>query len=62
MENGKVTGITLYPVDLGMGMPSSQIGWPRMEKGNETLEYLAELSAAYGTAIRIENGVGYIDL
>ena len=62
MEDGKVTGVTLYPVDLGMGMPSSKIGWPRMEHGNETLEYLAELSAAYGTKIRVEDGVGYIDL
>ena len=62
MEDGKVTGVKLYPVDLGMGKPASQIGWPRLERGNETLEYLAELSAAYGTKIRVEDGVGYIDL
>ena len=62
MEAGKVTGVTLYPIDLGQGKPWSQVGWPRLEHDNETLEYLAELSAAYGTAIRVENGVGYIDL
>ena len=61
MEDGKVTGVTLYPIDLGMGKPRSQLGLPHLETGDETLQYLAELSRPYGTEIRVENGIGYID-
>lgn len=62
MEDGKLTGVTLHPIDLGMGTPRYLIGWPRLEEGNETLSYLADLSKPYGTEIRIEDGTGYIDL
>ena len=62
MEGGKLTGIALYPIDLGMGKNRSQLGLPRIENGDETLTYLATLCEPYGTRLRIENGVGYIDL
>ena len=62
MEDGKVTGVTLYPICLGMGTARSRMGWPRLDvkEGEETLRYLAGLSEAYGTKIEIRDGLGYI--
>jgi poly-gamma-glutamate synthesis protein (capsule biosynthesis protein) len=62
MENGKITQIQLYPIDLGMHLTRSQKGVPRMNRDEKILEYLNNLSKPYGTNIRIENGVGFIDL
>ena len=62
MEDGKITQIQLYPISLGMGSKRSQIGVPVMTGDTEVLKYLAKLSEPYHTAIRIENGIGYIDI
>ena len=62
MEDGKVTQIQLYPIDLQREKKRSQKGVPIMDHDEKTLEYLQSLSDPYGTKIRIENGVGYIDL
>lgn len=62
MEDGKVTGISLYPISLGMEKKRSQKGVPVMTGDEEVLKYLADLSIPYGTQIRIENGVGCIDI
>ena len=62
MEDGKLTQVQLYPVELGMDLPRGQKGVPVMNKSRETLEYLQELCKPYGTQIRIEDGVGYIDV
>lgn len=61
MEDGKVTQIQLYPIDLGMTRKRSQKGTPVMGS-EDVLHYLQTLCDPYGTKIRIENGVGYIDL
>lgn len=61
MEDGRLTQIRLYPIELGMHMPRSQKGRPRMA-GEDVLEYFQTLCDRYGTKIRIENGVGYIDV
>lgn len=62
MEDGKLVSIQLYPIELGMERKRSQKGTPRMSHNEDTLRELAGLSRPYGTEIRIENGVGYIDL
>ena len=62
MEEGKITQIQLYPIELGMEKPRWQKGLPALSGSEKTLQYLEEISAKYGTKIRIENGVGYIDL
>ena len=62
MEDGKLTQVQLYPVELGMDQPRGQKGVPVMNKSQETLEYLQKLCKPYGTQIRIEDGVGYIDV
>lgn len=62
MEDGKLTQVRLYPVDLGMDKPRSQKGVPVMNDSVETLEYLQKLCAPYGTNIEIKDGVGYIEV
>lgn len=62
MEDGKITQVQLYPIELGMEKCRSQKGVPVLNGSEKTLAYLEEISAKYGTKVRIENGVGYIDL
>lgn len=62
MEDGKITQIQLYPISLDMEAKRTQKGVPHIVHNSEVLTYLAELSLPYGTTIRIENHVGYIDL
>ena len=62
MEDGKITQVQLYPITLGLHDKRPHKGLPRMSGSEETLRYLQQLSEPYGTKIRIENGVGYIDL
>ncbi len=61
-EDGKLTEIQLYPIDLGQNLPRSRKGVPVMSHDEKTLQYLQTLSEPYGTRIQIENGVGIIRL
>lgn len=61
MEDGKLSQIRLYPIELGMELKRSQKGVPRLA-GEAVLEYLQTLCDRYNTKIRIENGIGYIDI
>ena len=61
MEDGKITQLRFYPIELGMDKPRSQKGVPVMNGSEETLRYLQELSAPFGTRIRIEKGIGYLE-
>ncbi len=61
-EDGKVTQIQLYPIDMRMGAPRSKMGIPHLAENDAVLKYLAELSAPFGTKITIKDNVGYIDL
>ena len=60
MEDGRVTGVRLYPVSLGTGEPRTRRGTPVLTRDEDTLRYLARLSQPFGTAIRVEDGVGYV--
>lgn len=62
MEDGVITRVQLYPISLDMHAPRSQKGVPHVVYNDEVLCYLAQLSKPFGTDIRIENHVGYIDL
>ena len=62
MEEGKITQVQLYPIALGMEKKRSQKGVPVLNGSEKKLRYLEEISACYGTKIRIEKGIGYIDL
>jgi len=62
MEDGKLTEVKLYPIDLGMELPRPQKGLPVINGNEETLRYLAKISEDFGTQIEIKDGVGYICL
>jgi hypothetical protein len=64
-EDGKLTEVRLYPVDLGIGQtrPWSQMSipqWPSPAVAKQILERVQEYSRPFGTVISIENGVGVI--
>ncbi len=67
-ENGKLTEVRIYPVDLGFEQdghlrPGSQVGIPRRprpEVARAILAQVQEYSKPFGTRIDIEDGVGVI--
>ncbi|HEY4595291.1 MAG TPA: CapA family protein, partial [Thermoanaerobaculia bacterium] len=64
-EDGKVVEIEIHPISLGFGQPLWELGTPRIARGEEAreiLEHVANLSKAYGTTMRIEEGVGRVAL
>jgi poly-gamma-glutamate synthesis protein (capsule biosynthesis protein) len=64
-SGGELAEIRLYPIDLGVEAEGADRGVPRMASrshGDKILARLQKLSAALGTAVRIENGVGVIRL
>ena len=64
-ENGALRQVRLHPIDLGLDMPLDRRGTPRIaseQRGVAILERLAALSRALDTHVRIEGGVGYVDL
>ena len=57
----RITELKLYPIDLGHKLPRSQRGVPRLadaELGRKIIERVARLSAAFGTRIVFQNGIG----
>lgn len=62
VEDGAIREITLYPITLGMDKPRGQMGLPQLAEDTWVINYLAKLSAPFGTEIRIENGVGKVIL
>lgn len=61
-KDGKLTSLTLMPIELGYGLPRSQSGWPKPAPNSGIIERLAKMSEPYGTKIKIENGVGIVEL
>lgn len=63
-ENGRLTEVRIYPVDLGMTpRPGSELGTPKRpspENAKKILDHIVEYSKPFGTKISIENGVGVI--
>ena len=64
-ENGQLTEVRLYPVDLGQDLsrPFSRTGIPMTpspDMAERVLEKIQRLSKPFGTKIVIENGVGVI--
>ena len=62
MESGKITSVTLHPIDLHQHDPRSRKGSPTLTDSDEALHHLKELSREFGTDIQIKNGKGYIDM
>ncbi len=64
-ERGVLRSVRLQPIDLGVDLPATQRGTPRIasaERSQEILNRLADLSREFGTRIRLANGIGVIDL
>jgi poly-gamma-glutamate synthesis protein (capsule biosynthesis protein) len=60
-EDGKITQIQFYPVDLRMGAPRSKMGLPHLSD-DKVLHYLAKLSEPFGTKLTIKDNIATIDL
>ncbi len=62
-EDGQLAEVRLYPTELGIDLPDSRLGIPRIaspEIAQRILERLQRLSRELGTTIRIEGNVGVI--
>lgn len=60
MRGGKLTEMTLYPIELGFGMPRYRRGWPKLSQNHGILKQLQRLSEPFGTNISIREGKGFI--
>ncbi|MFC2002025.1 CapA family protein [Chloroflexota bacterium] len=63
-EERRLTGLKLYPLTHGRG-PRSQSGLPMLaddKTARKLIEYLAELSAPFGTKIEFKDGIGLVKL
>ena len=54
MIDGKLKGLALMPIELGLGMSHSKIGLPR-EGNSAILERYVEMSKPYGSKFKIKN-------
>jgi poly-gamma-glutamate capsule biosynthesis protein CapA/YwtB (metallophosphatase superfamily) len=64
-DEGKLTGIDVYPVTLGLGEPEYRRGRPRLAQGEEAaaiLERFASLSEAFGTKLNIDGEKASVEL
>ena len=62
LEDGKLKQVKLYPLSLRMQEKRTRRGTPMLAEGDSVLRYMAELSRPFGTDIKIEGNIGYIDL
>lgn len=63
MEDGELTYLELFPIELGFGEPRYRLGNPRFCKDKGIIERYAEMSAPYGTEIKVdERGIGIVKL
>ena len=64
-EHSALRSIKLQPIDLGVDLPAAERGLPRLanpQRSREILEKLADLSRAFGTSLRREKNVGFIEI
>jgi poly-gamma-glutamate synthesis protein (capsule biosynthesis protein) len=64
-QDSKLARLTIHPVDLGIEGPLSDLGVPRRVTGDaaaEILQPIVERSATYGTDVRIEDGLGIVEV
>lgn len=49
VEDGRVTDVTVHPIRVGLDEATKEIYFPTLDNGNEITDYLATLSAPFGT-------------
>jgi poly-gamma-glutamate capsule biosynthesis protein CapA/YwtB (metallophosphatase superfamily) len=62
-KSGRLTGITLNPIELGADKPRFAQGTPmltRADQGNRIIDRISKLSQPFGTTIHFEGGVGSV--
>jgi poly-gamma-glutamate capsule biosynthesis protein CapA/YwtB (metallophosphatase superfamily) len=60
-KGGKVSEIRLFPFAIAVGGPMGGMPvTPSAEEAHRILDNLKTMSAAFGTQVRIENGIGFI--
>lgn len=63
MEDGVLTKLELFPIQLGIGSPRYRLGTPKFSADRGIIERLGEMSAPYGTTISVnEKGYGVVKL
>jgi hypothetical protein len=64
-EGGVLRSLQVHPVDLGLDLPAEGRGIPRVpapSRAARMLEKIRRLSERYDTTMRIENGMGIVDV
>jgi poly-gamma-glutamate synthesis protein (capsule biosynthesis protein) len=64
-DGGALSGVRLYPIDLGADLPSERRGTPRIarpDRAERILDRLAALSKPYGTRLGRSVGVGVVEM
>lgn len=62
MNNGELTELKLYPIELGFDLPRYEKGWPKLTEKSSILKDIRRLSEPFGTKIIIEDNIGIIRL
>lgn len=63
MEDGELTHLELFPIELGYGEPRYRLGNPRFCADRGIIERFAQMSLPYGTEISInKDGIGIVKL
>ena len=62
VENGEVSKMIFMPIEEMFALPRSRGGWPQKNASVNILEHFAEMSRPYGVDIKIENGIGSVNL
>jgi len=62
MKDNEICDLTLYPIELGMELPRSKRGWPKLKKRHDILERLQRLSVPFGTNIQLSEGIAKVEL
>lgn len=63
MEDGVLQYLELLPIELGFGEPRYRLGNPRIRTDRGIIERYAQMSAPYGTQIRIDDrGIGIVEV
>jgi poly-gamma-glutamate synthesis protein (capsule biosynthesis protein) len=61
-ENGELTRMIFMPIEEMFALPRSRSGWPMKNTSANVIERFAEMSKPFGMDIRIENGLGVVNL
>ena len=62
VENGELVKMVFMPIEEQFNQPRSRAGWPQKNTSLNIIEHFAEMSKACGVDIKIENGLGVVQL